>query len=68
MIEVVLSNGDWAEAETAEDAMRCARALWEDAMDTQRYAARLLTATFKNAETGVVIVSGVDRRTMLSYA
>jgi hypothetical protein len=68
MIEVRLTNGDWAEAETPEAAMRCARELWEDAMDTQRYAARSLTATFINALTGAVIVSGVNRATMLRYA
>lgn len=68
MIEVRLTNGDWAEAETPEEAMRCARELWENAMDTQRYAGRLLTATFINALTGVVIVSGVNRQTMLRHA
>lgn len=65
MIEVTLSNGDSAEADTADEAMYAARILWEDAMESQHYAARLLTATIK-VDGGLTVV--IDRRTMLRYA
>lgn len=69
MIEIQLSNGDWAEAETPEAAMVAALTMHDDAT-RGRYGGRSrdLTATFINAETREVILSGISRPQMLRHA
>lgn len=68
VIEVVLSNGDWAEAET-DEAFYTALQLHTDATEG-RYHGRSkdLTATFKNAITGEIILAGIPRSEMVKYA
>lgn len=46
MIEVVLSNGDSAEAETPAEAIFAARHLMQEAVDHGSATLRLLTASF----------------------
>lgn len=46
MIEVVLTNGDRAEAATAEGAVVAARTLMQDAADRSAYGGHGLTASF----------------------
>ncbi len=65
MIEVTLSNGDWAEADTPEAAMLAARTLWEDATDGTYFGrAADLTATFK--VDGKISLAGISRNAMLA--